>query len=89
MTQIRLQDAYLYADCETISDSAIQCPCGSQHGLMSLATVLDRPEKKTVSSEKVQSLLDALDEVCAVTAIASLRPSRKPSSKHTSTAKGK
>jgi hypothetical protein len=65
MTQISLQKCFLCADCETVSDSAIQCPCGSQHGLLSLATVLDRPEKMVPRSEQVKRLLDVLDEVCA------------------------
>lgn len=66
MTQIRLQDSFLCADCETISDSAIQCPCGSQHGLLSLAAVLDRkPVQSSDANGRVKNLIDLLDEVCA------------------------
>ena len=64
MTQIKLQNSFLCADCETISDSANQCPCGSQHGLLSLSTVLNRPEQVADIRAEVQKLLDLIDEGC-------------------------
>ena len=66
MTQIRLQDAYLCADCNCVTDSAIQCPCGSQHGLLSIATVLDRPEKMAPRSEQVKRLLDVQQQAAVL-----------------------
>lgn len=36
-------DAYLCADCGTVSNQATRCPsCASEHGMQSLATVLNR-----------------------------------------------
>ena len=39
-----LNELYLCADCQRVSNSAITClACGSQHGLLSLASALERP----------------------------------------------
>ena len=64
MTQIPLKDCFLCADCDMVSDSSTQCPCGSQHGLQSLAKALNRPEKMRDIHAEVQQLLDLLDEAC-------------------------
>jgi len=43
MNHARLKDCYLCAECSTVSTSATQCPsCACYHGMMSLASVLDR-----------------------------------------------
>jgi hypothetical protein len=65
MIQIPLEESFLCADCNTICNSAIQCPCGSQHGLLSLATVLNRTQRIPEIKREVQELLNAMDEVCA------------------------
>jgi len=40
---IRLQDAYLCSDCDTIVACAVRCTCGSEHGLVSVSALLNRP----------------------------------------------
>jgi hypothetical protein len=64
MTQMPLQNCFLCADCDTVSDSSTQCPCGSQHGLQSLAKALNRPAKMGDIHAEVQRMLDLLDEAC-------------------------
>jgi alpha-D-ribose 1-methylphosphonate 5-phosphate C-P lyase len=44
-----LGEAYLCEDCKQIGNRANACAhCGSEHGLMSLANVLDRQEQKMI-----------------------------------------
>jgi hypothetical protein len=43
MTFLRLQDARLCPNCDSVSDEANICPaCGHGHGMLSLATILNR-----------------------------------------------
>jgi hypothetical protein len=74
---IPLSGAYLCADmiryqdaegvererpCNAIGNQANQCPsCGSRHGLLSLAGLLDRPPASIVLSENIAGLYKAVD----------------------------
>jgi hypothetical protein len=65
-----LNELYLCADCQRVSDSAITCPaCGSQHGLLSMASALSRPD----DSERVAGLSSAVDELEAAFALPDYR----------------
>ena len=60
-----LGDCYLCteADCNTVTDNAIRCPCcGSEHGLLSLGNVLDRPDAASRLAG-VSAAVDALEAV--------------------------
>ena len=44
---IKLCNAYLCAECDSIADSPEQCPdCGDRLGLLPLITVLNRTQKE-------------------------------------------
>ena len=55
-----LERAYLCADCNRVGSNARECPsCASQHGLLSLSSILNRPESPMlVSSSHMIAVLD-------------------------------
>jgi hypothetical protein len=57
---IPLERAYLCADCNRVGSNARACPsCASQHGLLSLSSILNRPESpRLVSSSHMIAVLD-------------------------------
>jgi hypothetical protein len=50
MNHIPLNAAYLCLDCDTVGNSAMQCPACASHVLMGLAGVIGREEEKPNSS---------------------------------------
>ncbi len=57
---LHIQEAYL-CECGIIGNSAMQCACGQQQGLLSLSVALNQDRGPT--NEQVQSLIDQLDAV--------------------------
>jgi len=53
---ISLENAYLCSDCNRIGECSTHCPsCASRHGMMSLASVLNRSTEEDV--EELETLL--------------------------------
>jgi hypothetical protein len=62
MESIRLQDAYLCPDCQTVIANAMRCVCGNQHGLLSLSAALNRsPVGPSEIYGRLASAVDTLE----------------------------
>lgn len=63
---IPLEISYLCVSCDTIGNSAIRCPtCASEHGLMSVSAVFNRPARdmKLSDAEKMHVAISQIEEV--------------------------
>lgn len=59
-----LADCYLCADCSTISNNAVRCPsCASEHGMMSLGTVLGRTDAPQANPALPVSLVREIERI--------------------------
>ena len=61
---LHISEAYL-CPCGMIGNSAMQCACGMEQGLLQLSAVLDQERTPQPTSAQVQALLDKMDEVLA------------------------
>ena len=61
---LHISEAYL-CTCGIIGNSAMQCACGQEQGLLQLSTVLDQAPAPQPTNAQVQALIDKMDEVLA------------------------
>jgi hypothetical protein len=61
---MHISEAYL-CPCGIVGNSATQCACGNEQGLLSLSVVLDREQLTAPTHERVQALIEVLDECFA------------------------
>jgi hypothetical protein len=58
-----LDSAYLCAGCDCVSDQSRNCPACGSSSLLCLSRVLNPPEGPSVTPERVQRTLDALERL--------------------------
>ena len=57
-----LTSAYLCAGCDCVSDQSRNCPACGSSSLLCLSRVLNRGDEPSVTPERVQMALDALED---------------------------
>ena len=61
---LHISTAYL-CECGLIANSATQCACGNEQGLLSLSAALNHERPPQPTSAHVQALIEQLDAVLA------------------------
>jgi hypothetical protein len=60
---LHISSAWLCPQCDYLGDDANQCACGNSHGLLNMASVLNRDPVETEARAVMSTLTEVLDEM--------------------------